>query len=918
MSVYSFLIIASLTTVKPVRLSLFLANFGAEHLPYAFIVVAAVSFVFVSLYSRLTRVVRLNRIIAASTFAACVSLMIIWLLLTWGYAAEWFIYAFFAWVAIHGLLSTTQFWLLASYVFDTREAKRLFGVIGAGAIAGGVFGGYLTSFFAPIVGTAGMLPFSLAMLLGCLFIQNEVWRGAARATYHERLRRQERDQDIAYHSAPWLQLFQDSLVTRIAGIVGVGVLVGTLIDYQFSAFASDHIGDQDQLTAFFGFWLSNVSIISLFLQLFGTGRILKKFGVIGSLTVLPVVVCVGAGALIAAPTLAASTILKAGEGGLKQSLNKAGMELLGLPIPVRLRNSVKAMIDVAVDNLATGVAGALILLLAIQFDAGPKFLGVVILCLSVFWILMVWRSRAEYLDAFRKAIEKRSIQYQDLSYDIYSSIRSDYLLHLLESGNERHIILALDFLQNMRDERLAGHLERLAESSSPEILTRVLRAARYHPKCDLRDRARVLISISERKVCVAAMSYLLHRADDKAEITDEFTSNPNEKIRAAIIEAAALEWSESRGFRDSVDIRKLLDKICTQVEDACNSERIGVAIARAIEVTQHFEQREIIDRLLQSDNDRIRSQGALAVARSRDIVYVPQLINMLRDKNTRLSAREALTEYGEEIVPLLVSHLHDSRIRFRTRFEIPRVISMIGTHECFATLAAQLEISDSLLRHQVIKSMNKMRTRDPKYRLRSRTLDPVILAEIRRYYEVSIVHESVAKALRKSDNAHQLGAAEARKFVCKALRERQIVSLERIFRLLGLKHPPVDMYNAFLRITSGNPDVRANAVELIDLVLTSTLKASLLPIIEHSSEERLTEIGARLFGIHFDSEFDGLQMLLRDDSDWLQICAIYACSKLDYPLVTEQLESLSESSNPYVREAVSLHNRNLSPILQSN
>jgi hypothetical protein len=86
---------------------------------------------------------------------------------------------------------------------------------------------------------------------------------------------------------------------------------------------------------------------------------------------------------------------------------------------------------------------------------------------------MVWRSRAEYLDAFRKAIEKRSIQYQDLSYDIYSSIRSDYLLHLLESGNERHIILALDFLQNMRDERLAGHLERLAESSSPEILTRV-------------------------------------------------------------------------------------------------------------------------------------------------------------------------------------------------------------------------------------------------------------------------------------------------------------------------------------------------------------------------------------------------------------------------------------------------------------
>ena len=42
------------------------------------------------------------------------------------------------------MVTTSQFCSVSQYGFNSREAKRLYGFIGAGAIAGGDFRGYLT------------------------------------------------------------------------------------------------------------------------------------------------------------------------------------------------------------------------------------------------------------------------------------------------------------------------------------------------------------------------------------------------------------------------------------------------------------------------------------------------------------------------------------------------------------------------------------------------------------------------------------------------------------------------------------------------------------------------------------------------------------------------------------------------------
>ena len=123
-----------------------------------------------------------------------------------------------------------------------------------------------------------------------------------------------------------------------------------LVDFQFSAVALSLITDTDKLTAFFGFWLSTLNIVSLVIQLFFTSRILKHLGVAASLFFMPVGLLLGAVVIFVSPALWSAILIKMSDGGFKHSINKAGTELLALPIPSEIKNKTKAFIDVFIKN----------------------------------------------------------------------------------------------------------------------------------------------------------------------------------------------------------------------------------------------------------------------------------------------------------------------------------------------------------------------------------------------------------------------------------------------------------------------------------------------------------------------------------------------------------------------------------------
>ena len=64
---------------------------------------------------------------------------------------------FYVWVNCFGVIVPVQAWTFASSVFDARQARRLFGLIGAGASAGAIGGGLLARELARRIGTVNLL-----------------------------------------------------------------------------------------------------------------------------------------------------------------------------------------------------------------------------------------------------------------------------------------------------------------------------------------------------------------------------------------------------------------------------------------------------------------------------------------------------------------------------------------------------------------------------------------------------------------------------------------------------------------------------------------------------------------------------------------------------------------------------------------
>ena len=124
---YLTLALTSFTIARAVRDSLFLDQYSALKLPYAYVSVAVIIGFLVSIYVKLST--RLNQaILISGTLLFFIGNVIVlwWLIhLKWSGIAA----VFFIWTSIFGIITTAQVWTLAGMALNTRQARRLFPLI---------------------------------------------------------------------------------------------------------------------------------------------------------------------------------------------------------------------------------------------------------------------------------------------------------------------------------------------------------------------------------------------------------------------------------------------------------------------------------------------------------------------------------------------------------------------------------------------------------------------------------------------------------------------------------------------------------------------------------------------------------------------------------------------------------------------
>jgi len=901
---YIFLIIASILILKPIRNSLFLIHFGAKQLPYAFILVALFAGIVAFIYAKFSSKIRLNYLIANTLMLSVILLFVFWGLLRIGYQAPWFIYSFYIWAAIFGVICAAQFWLLATYVFNTREAKRLFGFIGAGGISGGIVGGYLTKFLAPVIRTENLILICILFLLICIWLLRIIWKKEARIKYQQTDKHYGNTQYKQSHS-PIKIIFNSKHLTYLAALIGVGVIVANLVDYQFSAIASENINSEDQLTAFLGFWLSNLSIASLLIQLLLTGRILKNWGVGMSLLFLPVGILIGAIAILFNPAIWSAVLIKVSDGSFKQSINKSGIELLSLPFPSHIKIKTKAFIDVFVDNIATGLSGIILILFTVVLNLTVSHISIVIISLLVLWGYFIVRVRSEYINSFRLAIEKRSIDISDQAIGVNDATVVKSLLKTLGTSNKRQISYILGLLEQSESNELIPYLHQFINHPSNSIKSQVLDIAVNYPALDFRDYAQSLLEEGNEKAKYHALKYLCTKSDDKLDLLYRFLNHSDYGIKGTAMICAAEETKSNKDFGSALEINELIDRTLDETETTDNAKQklfLQIAFVRVIGIVAQPKLFPYLHLFLENDNQEVKSEAIKSAGMTRSEEFIPALISKLELKPHRRFAREALSYYGENIIDKLSEYLGNPDQEVRITQAIPKILSLIGSQKSITALIDNLNHNNLEVRYEIIRALNNLRRKFQVLNFNKKAITKSIIKESKYYYGINQI---LKKQIFKQNQIIDGQSAEYRAIglLLKALKEKRDDTLERIFRMLGLRYESKDMYNSYLGITGDNTNIRANSIELLDNILEPDLKRAIIPIIDDLIRPTVDRQGNHQDPLQSSDCYD---FLFNNNDDWLKTCALFSIGESNRSTCLNKVEEMIDSNNPIIRETAEL------------
>tara|TARA_R110002051_G_scaffold255120_2_gene314207 strand:- start:36764 stop:39583 length:2820 start_codon:yes stop_codon:yes gene_type:complete len=903
MLAYIFLVIAVLLIIKPTVNALFLSELGIEQLPFAYLLVAVTAVTTSYFYSKAVSKFPLKKVIEVTIISSIIILIGLGVLLSLHVVNGILLYFFYIWVAIYAVLSASQFWVLANLVFNIREAKRLFGFIGSGAIIGGIFGGYLTSILAPLIGNENLMFVAALLLFFCIPLLRKIW--------HIRVKKNgsvKKHKDLGNNTEPPLKLILKSKhLTYIASIVAVSVVVAKLVDYLFSEFASSAITDADELTSFFAFWFSTFNLLSLVIQLFFTHRIVGIWGVGFSLLLLPMGIFGGSILFLMLPELSAVVVIKAMDGILKQSIHKSASELLTLPLPFDLKNKTKSFIDVVVDSLATGIAGCLLIFVVRGLDLSSLYIGILIIVLVCLWLYFIYKVRIEYYKTFRTNLEvltnsfKKTKKIASTKVSVVAGMRS-----VFKKGSEDQILFMLDKLMEINDKRFAEDVEVLLEHPSNKVKLSAIQNLYYLNSKSMTAEVSELLKIDDHDLTIATLAYILSFSHkDKSFVFDAYLEDPNDRLSSAALFCLAREAKNNHSLKQRYSlldrISKALDYSKKNIHNLSYTETVIEILGVANMPIYHHT----LLGFLENENEEIVKTTIKSIGGTMDPTLVQHIMPLLGQKKYRPTVIEAFKQYGLQILPLLRKNVQErlqtlSVIRF-----IPMAMQSFYSKEAVHHLLAILKDNDLTVRLEVVRALSAIRATHPQLKFNRYKVVSVIFDECKLHHQtLSSMHTQIIISYRnRTKSKKEIGDGErnARTSLLELLERRLDSGLERIFKLLGLRYQQNDVAIAFEGLLSQKQEAQHNAIEFLDNLLTGELKRKLLPIIEEtaldiSSEEELQKIKHKI-----PTELECFKLLLQGNDLKIKLAVLYLITQQKEPRYLGIVESHLNDTDPKVR-----------------
>jgi AAA family ATP:ADP antiporter len=388
---FFFLVITTFWILKPLRTSQFLGVLGAKYLPWARLVTACLMLPVGAAVGYLSTRVSRRALLLGATVAFGLGHLAFWVLDPLVPEA-WVHVPFYFWVDLYVTTSVALFWSFLNEHVTVDAAKRLFGIVGAGGMVGGIVGSSLSGFLAPVFGGRHLLLLTLGTTLATFGVILLLERQLARAGL-------ERSGDKPGVKAPsaraaWdgaAMVFRSPYLLGILGIVTLYEVSSVLADYQFSSLVGATFPGKvlaDQRTAYLGQFSLATGLIGLAIQLLATSAIQRRLGLGAALAVLPLALLAGAGCFAVVPGLLGAMLWFGADATLNYGIHQSSKEALYAPTSVAVKYRAKAFIDVFGIRFAKAL-GAAVTWGFLAAGLEPRWQAVAGIVVAVLWLLVI-------------------------------------------------------------------------------------------------------------------------------------------------------------------------------------------------------------------------------------------------------------------------------------------------------------------------------------------------------------------------------------------------------------------------------------------------------------------------------------------------------------------------------------------------
>jgi HEAT repeat protein len=803
--------------------TLFLEKFGSEQLALVAILLAVTGTVITLAIDRLTHGLTMAGYLY-TILGTIVCALLIYRVALGLSSADALVFALPLFFELVYMLFNLQFIALLSRLLNVRQTKRLSGLARSGEFLAEMVGGLSIVLLLKFLNVANLLVVAAIATLAVFYAVEQTIRRFPKQLVFTT---EDMSEDEHQHDN-LLGILKLPYVRLISVCYGAYIFAYFFLDVAFYNYASARFTSQVELAGFLGQFFAMCGLVTLLTMVFLFAPFLRRLGIFAAVIAFPIVIATGS---IAVSVLEISgfeigliftvmVLTNAARFVLQSAIWRPSVAILFQVLPDRQRTRGTSLIEGIVDPFSGGVAGLCLFLITDQFGWPPKYFLLLLAGIMVAWIAVSFIIHRMYLSNLVVSIQKRKLG--ELSLKDLDNASLNIIKEGLSSPYPAEIFYCLNILEELEHPEITEMLKVVIKSQNHDVrmdvLKRIARMEIIPLTSHVRDRIEHESDPGVRGQ--ALRTYAALEADDTLQILAPYVPAVHAETRkGALVGLLLYDPENSAG----------LDHLLNLVRSDDTEDRVFAAEVMG-EIGSKAYSGFLVE-LLDDVDPSVVLSAISAAGNMEDQRLINILVTKLADSRFAGRANLALQMFGENALYDLDLGFNSPGATRQVKRHIIDIVREIGGVGAIEVLLHHIDIEQPELRNQVyvgLASLHYQADPDDQYVFVNKLEEEVqqitwLLASMEDLYQVERFHQLTAALGQELDN-HR----------------------DNMLLLISFLFPSIVMLDTRANIDSKVSELRVFALEVLDNVLTSEIKAVVLPILDDLTvSERLDQLSDR-------------------------------------------------------------------------